>query len=57
MEDLQKTVQSQQEQISNLQKSMQPQEPQEESGYTFDEMPDPYNYIKVDDGLEEYEGG
>lgn len=58
MEDLQKTVKSQQEQIDSLQSNLEPQEPKkEETGYTFDEMPDPYNYINIEDGLEEYESG
>jgi hypothetical protein len=56
IEEMQNTVKSQQDQIDKMQEYMQrepQQQEQPQDQFTFDEMPDPYNYIKLDEGQQE----
>lgn len=60
IEDFKNRIESQQHQIQELQKSLRPIEQpvqQQEEQFVLDEMPDPYNYIQLDSGMEEFQRG
>lgn len=59
IEDFRNTIDRQQQQIQELQNSLRPTEhaQQQEEQFVLDEMPDPYNYIQLNSGLEEFQRG